>query len=296
MIPEPYSTYEPQVTLGCVNYQSSWGDKAANLAKIKNFVVEGAKQGVDILAFPELALTGYESNEALSLHRELAETIPGPAVEEIAALAREHDMYVTFGMPEQDADDKDTNYIACPFIGPEGLVGTYRKLHLGTPPVFTESQCFTGGNELPVFATRFGPVGVQICADFWVFPELSRILTLKGARLIINCTASFDAPGRKEYITQQTGARATENIVYTGSANLVGRENTKSYYGYSTIAGPSFPRFNYIYAQAEDKEELISATLSFEKLHRFRDNVAIDRIRRDDVIMAEFEKLHNKRN
>jgi predicted amidohydrolase len=296
MIPAPYDKYASHVTVGCVNFRSIWGDKAANLEKIKRFIVEGALQGVDILVFPELCLSGYEADEKRVLHSELAETIPGPSVDVICELAAEHNMYVTFGMPERDSEDKSVCYIACPFIGPEGLIGTYRKLHLGRPPMFTESECFKGGDAVPVFETRFGPVGVLICVDFWNFPELARILMLKGARLILNSTASMDAPGRPEYITQQTGARATENVLYTASANLAGKENTKSFYGHSTIAGPSFPRFNYIYAQAGYDEELISATLSFEKLHRFRDNVQIDKIRRDDVIMAEFEKLNSNRN
>lgn len=293
MIPAPYDKYASHVTVGCVNFQSQWGDKAANLEKIEFFINEGARQGVDILAFPELCLSGYEANADKTLHGELAETIPGPAVEVVVALARKHEMYVTFGMPERDRIDGSACYISCPFIGPDGLLGTYRKLHLGLPPVFTESQCFKGGDAVPVFETRFGPVGVLICVDFWNFPELARILMLKGARLILNCTASFDAPARPAYITQQTGARATENVLYAASANLVGRENTKSYYGHSTIAGPSFPRFNHIYAQAGYEEELISATLSFDKLHRFRENVAIEKIRREDVIMAEFEKLRS---
>ena len=85
-------------------------------------------------------------------------------------------------------------------------------------------------------------------------------------------------------------------MVYTASANLVGEERTLSYYGYSTIAGPAFPRFSHIYAQAEDKEEIISATLSFDKLHRFREAVALDKIRRSDVIRDEFNYLDASRN
>lgn len=296
MIPEAYQQYESSVSVGCVNYATLWGDKQGNLDKIKKMITEAAAQGINLLAFPELALSGYESNEALTLHGELAETIPGPAVEELSALAKQHDMYITFGMPERDQEKADTLYISCPFIGPGGLIGTYRKLHLGTPPMFTESQCFTGGDAVPVFGTRYGPVGVQICADFWNFPELSRILTLKGARLILNCTASFDAPNRPAYITQQTGARATENVAYAASANLVGRENTKSYYGHSTIAGPSFPRFTHIYAQAGYVEEIISATLSFDKLHRFREMISLEKIRRDDVILREMNELDTSRN
>ena len=296
MIPEQYRRYENTVSLGCVNYRSIWNDKAASLAKVKKLITEAARQGINILAFPELSLSGYESNEDNTMHREFAETIPGPATEEIAALTKKLGIYVVLGMLECDPDDADTCYISCPLLGPEGFIGNYRKLHLGTPPLFRESLCFSGGNTLPVFPTRYGPIGIQICADFWVFPELSRILMLKGARIIVNSTASMTMPGRPFYMTSMTAARATENMVYTASANLVGKERTLSYYGHSTIAGPAFPRFSHIYAQAEDREEIISATLSFAKLHRFRETVSLDKLRRSDVIRNEFNNLDTSRN
>ena len=296
MIPEEYRQYEDTVTLGCVNYGSIWNDKAASIGKVKRLIGDAADQGIDILVFPELSLSGYESNEDNTMHREFAETIPGPATEEIAALTKKLDIYVILGMPERDPGDAATCYISCPLLGPEGFIGNYRKLHLGTPPLFRESLCFTGGDGVPVFTTRYGPIGIQICADFWVFPELSRILMLKGARIIVNSTASMSRPGRPFYMTSMTSARATENMVYAASANLVGKERTLSYYGCSTIAGPSYPRFSHIYAQAEDREEIISATLSFDKLHRFREAVSLDKLRRSDVISGEFNQLDTSRN
>lgn len=287
------STQYPQstVTLGCVNFATAWGDKAANLARIKAHMEEAARQGIGMLAFPELALSGYECSEDFRMHHRLAETIPGPATEEVTALTRKLDMYVTFGMPERDAAAADSYYISCPFIGPGGLIGRYRKVHIAPPPMFTETKCFRGGNEVPVFATRFGPVGIQICADFWVYPELSRILMLKGARLIINCSASAAAPDRPYYLRQQTGARATENMVYTATANLACRERTRSFYGHSTIAGPAYPRFIQILAQAGAEEEIISATLNFTALERFRELIRIPELRRADVIDRELAAL-----
>lgn len=284
--------YEHVATLGCVNFATVWGDKQANLRKIGAAIAQAASLGVDILAFPELALSGYECGpEPCRMHHALAETIPGPATEEVAALARRFGMYVTFGMPERDAADAAVHYIACPFIGPEGLIGTYRKLHVAPPPLFTERQCFRGGSALPVFQTRFGPIGVQICADFWVFPELSRILMLKGARVILNCSGSFSAPDRPYYLRQQTGARATENLVFAATANLTGTERTRSYYGHSTIAGPVFPRFVQILAQGEEREEIVVAALNFRTLEHFRQLIRLPELRRTELITREFVAL-----
>ncbi len=276
MIPKEYEKYERTVTVACINWSGVWGDKAANLDKIKARVMEASELGANIIAFPELALSGYECGEEArrdqkpcSMHTEAAETIPGPATEEIAKLTRELDVYVILGMPERDDGDPKVNYNSAALIGPEGTLGSYRKLHLGPPPIFTEKFCFKRGNKLPVFETRYGPIGIQICADFWVVPEFSRILYLKGARVIFNLAGSADRPGRIEFMTQQTGARGTESNIFTASINHVGKERTLSYYGHSTIAGRSFPRATKIFAQGGAGEEIVSATLSFESLHHW---------------------------
>jgi len=258
---EPFNTdqtmeHRETVSVACVNFCPEWGDKAANISKIKAFSKQAADQDNNIIIFPELALTGYEcgnrtdeTEKPCRMHHELAETVPGPATVEIVKLARKLDVYIIFGMPEKDRTDPDSLYISSVIIGPEGLLGSYRKLHLAPLPRFTESICFSTGNEVPVWKTRYGIIGVLICYDFYFFPELARIMTLKGADLLINTSASSAGPGKPYFIVQQTGSRATENCVYAASANLVGKERTNSYYGHSVIAGPLPPRPAYIFAE-----------------------------------------------
>jgi predicted amidohydrolase len=279
------------VTIGCANFAPVPGDKQATLDKILATVREAATQGVDLLVFPEEALVGAEAcNECLGVggpcdtHVALAETVPGPATRAVAELTAEHDMYVVFGLAEQDRDDPRKLYNAAAVVGPEGVMGSYRKIHLGSPPWVTEGVTFTPGSELPVWQTRFGPIGVLICYDFWLNPELSRLLALKGARIIVNCSASFAGPGKRDYFVHTTEVRAMENLVYTASANLVGGQGEADNYaatgldsarhamfsGCSAIAGPAFPRFNHVYAEAGATEELVSATVSLTKLDRWR--------------------------
>ena len=117
---------------------------------------------------------GGGARATATYHHGLAETVPGPSTEHVAALARELDIYVVFGLAERDADDPECLYNAAAVVGPEGIQGTYRKLHLGSLPWVTEGITFEPGRTLPVFETRFGPVGVQICYDFWFNPELTR--------------------------------------------------------------------------------------------------------------------------
>ena len=291
MIPERYSAYEKTVTVACVNFGPVAGDTAATLAKLEANVVEAASQGAQIIVFPEEALVGAsfcgacrDEGGPCAQHLAIAETVPGPSTERVAELARQYDAYVVFGLAERDATDDTALYNAAAVVGPDGVMGTYRKLHLGALPWVSEGITFRPGTALPIWETRFGPIGVQICYDFWLNPELSRLQALKGARVLINCSASFAGPGKREYFVHTTQTRATENLVYAASANLAGLEVDRDSYagdkvadtpraaafsGHSTIAGPAFPRFNQIYAEAEEGEEIVSATLSFDKLHRW---------------------------
>ena len=99
--------------------------------------------------------------------------INGISTSEIAKLAKDLDVYVLVGMPEKDAKDPDSRYISVAVIGPEGIIGRYRKIAVAPPPIWTEQICgFKFGNELPVFETRYGPIGVQICAAFSLAQEI----------------------------------------------------------------------------------------------------------------------------
>jgi predicted amidohydrolase len=318
MIPERYASYEKVVTVGAANFASVAGDKAASLAKIEANVREAAAQGVNIIAFPEEALVGcgqcgicQSGAQHCDYHSDLAETIPGPSTERIAALAKELDIYVIFGLVERDAKDPAVLYNAAAVVGPEGIQGSYRKLHLGSLPWVSEGVTFRPGDSLPIFETRFGPIGVLICYDFWFNPELTRLMALKGARLIVNCCATFKGPGKRDYMVNTTTTRAQENLCYAVSANQVGGPDgtgsygaerldegrTADFLGHSTIAGPAFPRFNQVFAEAGDQEELVTATLSFEKLHRWesvfpwRDWRATHQSPASELIASEFKKL-----
>jgi len=291
--------YENTVTVAAVNWSGTWGDKKANLEKMKQKAAGAAKTlGANLICFPELALSGYECGEETmrdkkpcAMHTELAELIPGPATDEMAKLAKELDVYIVFGMPERDPQEAADHYISTAVVGPEGLIGKYRKINLSPPPIFGETYCHKPGTDLPVFETRYGLIGIQICYDFWIFPELSRLLRLKGARLIINTAASPAGIRRPEYIAQQTGCRATENLVYALSCNYVGKERTMSYYGNTVIAGPSFPGLNRIFAQGGDKEETVFATLNFDQITTWHQFINIKDTVNWKFIASEYQKI-----
>ena len=101
-------------------------DVKNNLKKCLEFTKEAATQGAKLVIFPEAALTGY-CYSSLEEAIPVAETIPGPITEEITSLCKELNTYVIVGLIEKDGDKY---YNASAFLGPDGLVGKYRKLHL----------------------------------------------------------------------------------------------------------------------------------------------------------------------
>ena len=278
-------------TVAAVNFTGVPGDRDATIEKLLSNIREAGEQGADLVVFPEGAVPGSggctckEVGGPCPEHLRTTETIPGPTTDLVEKLANEYDLYVVFGMGERDSDDPDTLYKAAAVVGPDGVLGSYHKVHLGAEPWTGEGLTYTPGMTLPVFSTRFGTIGVQICYDFWFNPELTRLLALKGAQVIVNCAGSYVAPGRKETMTAAAITRAAENLVYTVTSNSTGGRGDPNVYagseltnsrragvftGNSLITGPAFPRFGEVLAQAGDLEEIIFATLSGERLARWQ--------------------------
>jgi len=286
------------LAISCINWCGNWGDKAANLEKMKEKTLEASNMGAAVVVFPELALSGYECSDDIhieqktcSMHASLAETIPGPSTEEIVRLAEALGVYIIFGMPEIDILNKEFVYNSVALIGPEGLVGRYRKLHLPDLPQFTEKVCFVAGNELPVFDTSFDRIGIQICMDFAMVPELTRLQSLKGAQIIISPSAIPLSISRYSSIPELAARRGVDNQVYTVVANHTGKERNVIFAGHSTIAGPLPSRPFNILANAEDAEEIVIATLNMKSLCYFQNKRNIRKKIDWKFIADEYTKL-----
>ena len=259
------------ITVGAVNFEAVARDKAATLAKLLARVEEAAALGCDLVVFPELAVGTWgrcaecaDGRGPCAWHLEQAEAADGPACRAIAAAAARHDIHVIYGFEERDELDPSVLHNSANLVAPTGLVGTYRKLHLGIP---LETDRFSPGDSLPVFDTELGPIGISICYDFYNNPELCRVLALKGARLLVNPTGRSDLPRAREHLEQCTLVRAHENLVYAVSANRVGASHgPPTWAGGSVIGGPRSPGFPVTLARAGTAEELITAKLDFTEL------------------------------
>jgi predicted amidohydrolase len=207
------------------------GKKNENLKTIERHASSARRKNVDLLVFPELHLTGYTMQDEVY---NLAEPIPGPSEKRVEKIAKEHGVHIVFGMPEE-SPVKGVIHNSAVLVGPKGLVGRYRKIHLPTHTVFEERRYYRPGQEAPVFDTPMGKIGLTICYDLY-FPELTRLETLGGAELIVCISAS---PGlRRRFFEGFCLSRAMENAVYLAYVNRVGIEDGNQFWGGSRVVAP----------------------------------------------------------
>jgi len=264
-----------RITVACANFATEPRQKEGSVDKLIRIVRDAAEADADLVIFPELAINTWGHCEECATahapcewHLGEAETAGGPSSVRIAAVAAELGVHVIYGF-EETGDTPGVIHNSANLIGPSGLIGTYRKLHLGIP---LETDRFTPGDALPVFETDLGPIGISICYDFYNNPELSRLLAFKGARLLVNPTGRSDLPHARENLTQATLVRAQENLVYAASSNRVGDAHGGSTWaGGSVIGGPDFPGFGLALAAAGAEEELIVAEIDFDLVAKWHD-------------------------
>lgn len=168
------------IRVATVQFEHRPGDKAYNIGRVTHFVAEAAKDGVEIIAFPEMCITGYW--HVRKLPREdveaLAEPVPdGPSTRELLRMSREQRMTIGAGLVERGEDGK--LYNAYVVAMPDGRWAVHRKLH-----VFV-SRFLSEGNQYTVFDTPHGcRVGVLICYDNNIV-ENARATALLGAEILL---------------------------------------------------------------------------------------------------------------
>jgi predicted amidohydrolase len=248
------------VTIALAQIASRVADKEYNIKLMEKKIEEASQKDADLVIFPELALTGYLCRDLLY---ELAEPLPkGPSVQRIEKIAKRENAHIAFGMIERSEKVGAVLYNTAVLVGPSGFLGKYRKMHLPTHSVFEEKRYFRPGFEIPVFKTSLGKIGMIICYDVY-FPELTRILKLKGAQLIICISASPST--RRGFFEALTVARAIENTVFLAFTNLVGIEDGLQFWGGSRMVAPSG---NVIVQAKYDEEDMIVAKIDYADMKR----------------------------
>ena len=218
-------------------------EKEQNLRRVLDWLEQAGRAGAKLVVFPECALTGYcfrSRDEAWPV----AETVPGPSTEKVAAAAKELGCTVVLGMLEREGDRL---YNTAAVVTPQCILGSYRKLHLLCLGVDRFDS--PGDKPYPVFDTPAGRIGVNICFDC-SFPESGRVVKLQGAQILAIPT---NWPLASDTWAHTPIVRATENHLIVVAADRVGEERGFHFAGHSQIVDYE----GRVLASAGESEETI---------------------------------------
>lgn len=249
-----------EFTAACVQIAITPNDVQANVDKGVAWLEKAVREyDAQLVAFPEAVTTGYETDLSVEGLWDLVDEAPGRTTRDVQAAARSLGVHVVWGTYRR-GPERGVVYNSAILIGPDGdLIGIYDKTH-PTPWERRDSGGWaTVGKRAEVFETALGSIGMIICYD-GDFPELSRLLAVKGAEVIVRASAlqrSYDI----WYLTN--AARAYDNHVYVVASNLVGPDAHGNYgFGHSMVVNPIAWRL----AQARGSEEIIAARLDPDPL------------------------------
>jgi predicted amidohydrolase len=245
---------------------NSTEDKERNLETAERLVRDAAHDGAELIALPEKwNLLG--PGEAL---RAAAEDLDGPTLSAVRSWARELGVHVVAGSISERVADREKLSNTSVLVGPDGeLEAAYRKIHMFDVDVggvaYRESEHEEPGTEIVIAHAADVPVGLTVCYDLR-FPELYRILAVRGAR-VITVPAAFTLHTGKDHWEPLLRARAIENQAFVLAPNQIG-EAPPHYnsYGRSMIVDP----WGVSLATAPDEECFVAADLDFALQDRIR--------------------------
>ena len=276
-------------SIGLAQISPRLGDVKANLEKHLQFVEQALAQGVELLVFPELSLTGYMLQD---LVHEVARTAApdDPLLAPLLDASRQLDLVVGFA----ERDVRGRLFTASAYLAQGRIVHVHRKVYLPTYGMFDEGRDFDWGEEVRAFDTRFGRAGLLICEDFW-HASPPYLLWLDGADLMLLTSSSpgrgidhRDKLGSSRFVELVNQAYANLFGCFVVHANRVGFEDGVNFWGGSTIFGPD----GELMAQAPYLEEsLLVAQLDWSALRRARARLPLLRDERPDLTQRELTRI-----
>ncbi len=245
------------IRIGCAQYTAHNGDSGTNLAIIERLATAAAKDGVKLLVFPELSVTGYARSEVIVA---AAEPIPGPISTQLGSIANKYGVAIAAGLVEKDSTTGHLHNTMLLLDQSGAEVLRYHKVHLWD----TEAAWATAGTSFPIASFHDTAVGMWICYDTR-FPETARTLAKNGAQLALVATAWLGPADEWELALR---ARAMDNGIFVaGSAHL-----GPKFFGVSMIIDPH----GKILAQGNPGEDMvISADLDMDVMVKFHQRVPL---------------------
>lgn len=277
-------------TAGLAQIAPKLGDVAANLETHLAAVAQARTRGVDLLVFPELALTGYSLGDR-AFDVAIRAAADDPTFARLLAASEDIDLVVSF----VEVDERHRTFISAAYLSGGRLAHRHRKLYLPTYGLFNESRNFSRGDSLRAFDTRFGRMGLLICEDFW-HASLPYILWQDGADVLILISASAEH-GQGEAMSTADKVQAIARsyaLLYTDfvlHANQAGQDEIGCYWGGSTIFGPDA---TIIVEGPRDVPALVVGEIDMARLGPARRALPLLRDERADLTARELRRILRK--
>jgi predicted amidohydrolase len=283
-----------QLHIGLAQMYPKLGDVAHNLQTHLSTIDRAAAQGVELLIFPELSLTGYQVQDLVPEVAIRAETSDPTYA---ALLEASHKLDLVVGFVHEDA--RQRFYIAAAYLSGGETLHIHHKIYLPTYGMFDESRYFDQGERVAAFDTRFGRVGMLICEDFWHMSP-AYLLWLDGADILLFSSSSpsrgLDGGDRLsgsrwvELVNQAYGSMFTNYVIH---CNRVGYEDGKNFWGGSSIVNPDG---EFLVHGTYFDEALLTHRIDLNQLRRSRARLPLLRDERPLLMQRELDRILKERD
>ena len=206
------------------------GDLDGNTRTILRLIGEARALGADLIAFPEMALTGYPPEDLLLKPQFVQDSLKFRD----QVVAQTQDISVVLGCV--DRNEHLYNAAAVAYDGK--LIGVYHKIYLPNYGVFDERRYFEPGRECPVYVINGVSVGINVCEDIWYEVGPTEVQCVAGAELIININGSPYHAGKLDFREQMLAARAVHNRAIVSYTNMVGGQDELVFDGGGLVLDP----------------------------------------------------------
>ena len=259
-------------------------DIRQNIEKAVALVRQAAENGAQIACLQELFASRYFPQTVDVKNYGLAQPLPDESVAVMQKIAAAEKL--TIIVPVYECAQPGIYFNTAVIVDADGsIAGKFRKVHIPEGPQYLEKYYFTPGNlGYPVFKTAYATIGVGICWDEW-FPEVARILGMKGAQIIFYPSAIGSEPDRPEYSSHAAWetvikSHGIANGLFIAALNRVGREDDMTFYGGSFISNP----FGDVLARGDNQsDQVVAAELDLHQIREFRDLFHFYRDRRPET-------------
>ncbi|OPZ89105.1 MAG: 2-oxoglutaramate amidase [Firmicutes bacterium ADurb.Bin419] len=257
-------------------------DKDTNILKAVEMIEKSVKNKADVVILPEMFNCPYDNNK----FRAYAESLEnGKTIKSVSEAARNFGVHIIAGSIPEIYEDK--LYNTCVVFDNNGnTIGRHRKMHLFDIDIpgkieFRESDILSPGNDVTVVDMGYCKIGIAICYDVR-FPELSRLMALKGAQIIV-VPAAFNMTTGPLHWELLMRARAVDNQVFVAAASPARNESANyKAYGSSMVVDP----FAEVLARLGDEEDILYSEVDLSKLDRVRNELPLLKHRREDIYLV----------